>query len=138
MMLRERSRRAPSRSSRGAFTRVVVLALRVFVGLVSLQLSGVPGVAAEMGLRFLDDGADDCCADCPLEKDGKECPPGCPNCHCAHGSIALPTAVEKSSTTPVASDSDNEVETAPYEASVPRAPPSPGVYRPPRLTSSSA
>lgn len=109
----------------GALARLVVLALRVLVGLVSLQLSGVPGVAAEMGLRFLDDGADDCCSDCPLEKDGKECPPGCPNCHCAHGSIALPTAVE-SSTAPVASDSDDDVETAPYEASVPRAPRCPG------------
>ena len=114
----------------------MVLALRLVVGLVSLQLSEVLGLAAEMGLRFSDSEADDCCSDCPLEKDGKECPPGCPNCHCAHGSLALPTAME-SSTAPAASDSDDDVETAPYEASVPRAPPLPGIYRPPRVISSS-
>lgn len=119
-----------------AFGRLLVVALRLLVGLVSLQLSGVPGVAAEMGLRFLDDGADDCCSDCPLEKGGQECPPGCPNCHCAHGGIALPTATE-SSTAPVANVGDDDVEAAPHETSIPRAPPLPGVYRPPRLTSSS-
>ena len=118
-------------------TRLLVLALRVLVAMVSLQVSGVPAAAVEMGFR-MDESVDDCCNDCPMEKDGKECPPGCPNCHCTHGSVALPTVTEKSGPPTTASvDSDAE-EPAPYEASVPRAPPLPGVYRPPRVISSTA
>lgn len=115
--------------------RVLILALRVLVAVVSLQVSGTPAVAAELGLR-LGDAVDDCCNDCPMEKDGKECPPGCPNCHCAHGIVALPTALESSAPPTVSVGCD--VEPAPYEASVPRAPPLPGVYRPPRVISLSA
>lgn len=120
--MRERSTRTQG-GRRSRLLRLVVLVLRVLVVLVSVELSGVTVVAC-------DDAGDGCCTDCPVENNGKECPPGCPNCHCSHGGVSLPPAFES---TPITLGRINTlVMPAPYEASVPRAPPVPGVYRPPR------
>lgn len=73
-----------------------------------------------------------CCTDCPIEKSGEECPPGCPDCHCHHGggAIAMPE-VEGNDLARPARDLDS-AETCPHEATAPRAPALPSVFRPPR------
>jgi hypothetical protein len=72
----------------------------------------------------------ECCGDCPLEQQGKHCPPGCASCHCNHGSLVLPGLAEVASLEP---HPETAVEQPlPFEASVPRAPPTRGIYRPPR------
>lgn len=111
--------------------RAITIALRVVIGVVALNLSGMSGLASPIGLS----AADDCCTDCPIEQSGKECPPACPVCHCAHGNIALPTSFEKSTEPPAPLERSADV--TPYEASVSSAPQLPGVFRPPRTTSSS-
>ncbi len=112
--------------------RCVLLALRGLVLLVSIQLSGLP-LALEAS--FCLEESSDCCTDCPLEQDGKDCPPGCPNCHCGHGGVALPPTFEEPPTRTAKAVED--ARPAPREASVPLAPPLPGLYRPPRRISSS-
>ena len=109
--------------------RALTLLLRVLVLLVAVELSGVAAVA-ELGVCG-DETSSDCCTDCPVEKDGKECPPGCPNCHCSHGGIALPPAFETVSAE--VATIDVAILRRPYEAGIPHAPHLPGVYRPPRL-----
>ena len=125
---RIRSRSLVVERSRAA--RLLALVLRALVLLVSVELSGLACVAAQM-IAFGAETSADCCSDCPLEKSGKECPPGCPNCHCSYGGTALPPAVE----TELASAFDPEmnVPAAPVGVAEPRAPVMPGVYRPPRF-----
>ena len=109
--------------------RALALVLRVLVVLVSVELSGLAAVA-ELGFCG-DETSADCCTDCPVEKDGKQCPPGCPNCHCSHGGIALAPALETVGALVAAIDV--VILQPPHEAGVPHAPHLPGVYRPPRL-----
>ena len=122
------SHRLPWGRPRGTLRALAVL-LRLLVVLVSVELSGVAAVA-ELG-SGVDETSAGCCTDCPVEKDGKECPPGCPDCHCSHGGIGLPPAFEAVSGQVAAIDV--VMLQRPYEAGVPHAPHLPGVYRPPRL-----
>jgi hypothetical protein len=69
--------------------------------------------------------------ECPDEQNGRECPPGCPICHCSHGAVALPPVV--ATTFVDAFDPITTVTPSPTAAAVPRAPILPGVYRPPRV-----
>ena len=107
---------------------VLACVVRWLVVVLALQLSGAAAAALEAGLG----GADsvDCCADCPLEESGKECPPACPSCHCAHAQVAsLPAASPVLEVLRAVSDS---AVAAPQEASAPHAPFLPSLYRPPR------
>lgn len=115
--------------------RVLAFALRVVVGVIALQLTGLSIVASEVAPRFAY-AADGCCSDCPLEQSGKECPPDCPVCHCDHGTIALPSAFGSGAESQVILE--RIATAAPYEASVSSAPLLPSVYRPPRSITSSA
>ena len=126
--MRDRSKRR----ARRVVSLALVLSFRILAVLVSLHLSGVGALVMEA--VGADAAADDCCTDCPLEKDGKQCPPSCPHCSC-HGSVALPLVREASADVGV-EHPILESEMTPYEACVPRAPPQRGVYRPPRLVSS--
>lgn len=100
--------------------------LRALVLLLVFSLSGVAG-AFDVG-QVAD--ARECCSDCPDQGGDQECPPGCPSCHCAHGSLALPKqvgdrfALRRAPVEPMMP--------RPVEATAPRAPMLPGVYRPPR------
>lgn len=107
---------------------VVVVFLRLLVVLGAFGLSGLaPAVADLIACEDVRDEAS--CSDCPLEKDGRDCPPGCPSCHCVHTGIGLPPVDD----TQLASvNVDIETTAIPYEAAVPRAPPASDVYRPPR------
>jgi hypothetical protein len=103
-----------------AFSRVAAL-------LVSAQLSGVAALAVELASE---DGSGECCDDCPLERDGKQCPPGCQSCHCAHGTGIIASAFE--TTLPRTFDSGRRVLRSRAPAAFPNACASLGVYRPPR------
>ena len=115
------------RGRRLGVLRAFALLFRVFVVLVAVELSGVAALAQFASCR--DECAAGSCADCPLEKQGKECPPGCPNYHCAHGGSALPPVFERLNADIAALDVT--LLHRPDEAGVPLAPPLPGVYRPP-------
>jgi hypothetical protein len=108
--------------------RVLVACLRVFALSMAAHMSGAGAVVVELGWAG---EASDCCNDCPLGDDGKECPPGCPNCHCAHGSSILARAFE--TTLPATPDLARELPPIDDATRVPRASASLGVYRPPRL-----
>lgn len=124
----------PRRKRVSGLLHVVLLVLRVLAVVVSVQVSGAGVLAAE--LACADDAGDGCCTDCPVEKDGKECPPGCPNCHCSHGNVGLPPVFV--STSVKLPRINTHVRPPPFEARVPRAPALPSVYRPPRLLASLA
>jgi len=100
--------------------------LRALVLLLVFSLSGIAG-AFEVG-QVTD--VRECCGDCPDESEGKECPPSCPSCHCAHGSLALPK--QAGDRVAMRRDAVERVTSRPDEATAPRAPMLPGVYRPPR------
>ncbi len=119
---------ASARARWSRLLRVVAVIVRVFLVVVSFELSGAAAVIAAVCEEAGDD--DGCCPDCPLEKDGNECPPGCPSCHCSHAGLSLPPVFAPA----MASAGMPRIPTvpAPHEASVPRAPPLRSVYRPPR------
>lgn len=128
-----RDARALVRRSRVSFTRLASIALRALVLLIAIQISGVASVAAELAAVGVGD-VDGCCSDCPFEKDGQECPPSCPSCHCSHGGAALPAPV--SATESIAFHHIVHEAIAPPGATVPRPPTLPSIYRPPRSLAS--
>ena len=105
----------------------LAFALRLLALVLGLQLSSVSAIAA----RVLDgdDACVACCDDCPLDREGRECPPGCLACHCAHGSVLARPFEE-----PLRLHFDGGTSVAPNTApaSGPRAANGDGVYRPPR------
>jgi hypothetical protein len=124
----------PSRRDRRSWVTVqriarLGLCLRALAVFVTLQISGLGAVAGELGFS---NGAHDCCADCPLESDDQDCPPGCANCHCAHGSGVLARAFE--STLPETPDVGRAMPPVRYEFSAHLSSAALGVYRPPRPT----
>jgi len=124
---RSRDRVFSGRRSRAV--RMALLVIRTLALLISVEVSGLAGFAAEL-VALNTDGAADCCSDGPLEKGGKECPPGCPNCHCSHGGLALPPAAATEFAD--AFDPAASVATGPTNANAPHAPILASVYRPPR------
>lgn len=113
-----------------AFSKRVLLAfLRVFAILVAVQISGfshfVTDTLAAAGVveRHSDD--------CNDEPDGRECPPGCPTCHCSHcGTSALPPPMRGPEISVVGISSPTVIQS---EGRAPSEPELPSVYRPPRL-----
>jgi hypothetical protein len=101
--------------------------LRTLVVLLAFSLTGVAGAFEAASDR----NARECCTDCPAEGQGDDCPPGCPSCHCAHGSVALPRRADDR--VAVIRDDKWDALPRPFEATAPRAPTLPGLYRPPRL-----
>lgn len=54
--------------------------LQVLAVLLSLHIAGIAELAARLG----DDPTHEACSN---EQPGRDCPPGCPSCTCAHGPI---------------------------------------------------
>lgn len=107
---------------------MVLTVARLFLVISTFELSEIAPVVAEI-VAYGEQEADGC-SDCPLDSDGRECPPGCPRCHCSHGAASLPPMFERRSSPVVVAVAPASA--APYEATAPRAPPLPSVYRPPR------
>jgi hypothetical protein len=66
---------------------VVLAVLRVLVVLVSVQSTGVLHLAAD-AVDAIADGSQHREGDCDDPDSGRDCPPGCPSCHCTHGMMA--------------------------------------------------
>lgn len=118
---------SPRRCSR-AFAWVVA-ATRLCLFLAVAQTTGLMHVAIDVVTTIA--GIEDH-DECPDEQNGRECPPGCPICHCSHGATALPPALAAAFVE--AFDPATTVAPDPMQESAPRAPVMPGVYRPPRST----
>lgn len=113
-------------------TTLARLARRCLVALWSLllvfaclELVGIPTFPAA-------DVCEASCAECPAEKSGHECPPGCPECHAHQGQhvASLPSA-PPSSPEQFASHV-RDVGVMPWEAATPLQRFLPSIYRPPR------
>jgi len=113
------------------------VAVRLLVALTAFQMTGLPHFAvdavtavstaqAEVAPGHHDDN-------CPNDKQHRECPPGCPDCHCTHSMGALPLLP---SPFLLELPSSTEIALVPYEATAPPRPEPAGVYRPPRQTRS--
>lgn len=110
--------------------RSLVVVLRLVLVAIALQMSGA-AQAADFIVDACSDDAD-CCSDCPLEVAGHTCPPGCPNCHCHHGGIALtPTPGTEADIAAIPRDHRNVVR-RPHKTETPQEPFRASVYRPPR------
>lgn len=120
----KRAHRWPSRA--GRLVRILLVAVRMIVAVTAVQITGIPHVVADAVAVVQ---ADDRHEDCPNEDDGRECPPGCPNCHCTHPMSALPFVAPPMVLDPLI---PIEVAIAPYEALAPPGPEPAGLYRPPR------
>lgn len=126
-------RRSPSMLSRrrradARWKHVLMLLMQALAILIALELSGVAEAFA------LDccggEEAMAACPDCPAEQDGKQCPPDCPDCHRAHGAVALPSVLEQVGRAAPSTEPQEVV--PPAAASLVAAPRIFGVYRPPR------
>mgnify|MGYP000905576543 CR=1 FL=1 len=112
--------------------RLLVTWLSLLVVSLSLHLSALALVAATED-RCADESG--CCSDCPIERSGQECPSDCPNCHCHHagGAVVVPESEGRDLLVPSrVQGSDRQL---PREATAPRAPPLPSLFRPPRALS---
>jgi hypothetical protein len=73
--------------------RLFAVLVQVLALAISMQLSGVGHVVTDLVLAAQGVAHDE--GDCPVEKNGHECPPGCPDCHCTHGGMpSLPPTLD--------------------------------------------
>lgn len=123
-----RARRRPLPRHSRARLGWLFTALRVLSVCLAMQLSGVAHFALDLWLSGA--AAAEHFHECDDEDDGEPCPPGCPSCHCAHVSPALPVPSE----VPAVAELIPLLEVAwfPYRGGAPPPATPPSVYRPPR------
>lgn len=97
--------------------------------LLFFQLSGLAHIADDVLDGLLHPGVQH--EECPVERAGGECPPGCPDCHCVYAAaFTLPLRTLRVVTAP------RERDGARLRAPDSQAPPQPllaAIFRPPRL-----
>lgn len=123
-MTKFRSRRRPR------WLTAILWIARVVLVVTAFQISGLDTWVTQASLCAVD--VDEACDDCPEEQDGEHCPPGCPDCHCLHRTVALPKDAREATRLVLFTELPVP-ESIPFEASVHHAPILPGLYRPPRL-----
>lgn len=115
---------------------MVVIVLRLVVTMTAVQITGIPHVAVDVIAAMQNDERQEHSHEnCPNDDDGRECPPGCPSCHCTHAMSALPVAAPSTVLDwliPI------EMTIAPYEAQGPPNPDPLTLYRPPRTLRASS
>lgn len=115
----------PRRS--GRVLRQIALIARLLPLVALLELSGVAHALADFVAVVVAHGQHQ--SDCDDEQGGRSCDPGCPGCHCTHGS---PTVAPAARAALESAHPAEELVHAPTEAlrapSPDRAPP----FRPPR------
>ncbi|MBK9266987.1 MAG: hypothetical protein IPM54_45330 [Polyangiaceae bacterium] len=119
-----RARRWPRRTMR--LVHVFVVAMRLVVAMTAVQITGIPHVVADVAA--IAQGSNHA-EDCPNDEDGRECPPGCPSCHCTHAMNALPSVAPPTLLDLLA---PIEVAIALYDPAEPSGPDPAALYRPPR------
>ena len=103
------------------------MAARMLVLLLAMQLSGMSHSLVDSVLSFTCSAEEH--GDCSSEEPGRDCPPGCPTCHHAHGGVgALPAEQDFA----LADCAPQPVSFAPAEADAPPNPDLPAVFRPPK------
>ena len=110
-----------------------LLLLRVFALFVASELSGLAHTGTDVYESFAGHEQHHE-ADCEEEEAGHECPPGCPNCHCAHAShavVVLSGLACQTALTPLPTVA-RRVGFVPYAALVPSGADPASLYRPPR------
>ncbi len=104
------------------------MVVRVVAIVAALQVSGALHAAADALASFSGAVASD---DCDHEEGGKQCPPGCPNCHCpSRSNVAPPEAFDASTLLPL-SECERLIPTFADDAR-PQGPERSPLYRPPR------
>lgn len=121
-MRRRHKTRTPRWKTPNGLVRWVVHVLAL------LLLAQLSGFAHFVGDSLFPHG-NEVSSSCPDERDGSDCPPGCPACHACDHRQAVSTAPLDTSIPPRAFASVS-AEVAPIHS--PPFPPSVGIYRPPR------
>lgn len=112
-------------------TRFLLVA-RLAVAIGCFQLSGYGHMVADLlvSIGVVAEHTDDCSD----EGGDRECPPGCPTCHCAHCvAPALPAAATSDTLAPAVVSAASSLDDTHRS---PTSPELPHVYRPPRATRS--
>ncbi len=74
--------------------RLLLHAMRLLAFALAVQLSGSPHLLADAVFGHEDSwdlGSADPCSD---DEDGRQCPPGCPTCHCVHAQVPFTSRIE--------------------------------------------
>jgi len=70
---------------------VLVIVMRFVVAMTAVQITGIPHVLADVVAAVQsDENHEHDHENCPNDDDGRQCPPGCPSCHCTHAMSPLP------------------------------------------------
>lgn len=104
--------------------------LRVLAAVLLLQLSGIAHAAIDTWDSLADE-SQQCSDGCENDDNGRECPPGCPKCHCSHVSPAV--LQERAGEVVALPTPDGTATLAPHEASAPRSGEPLFVFRPPKF-----
>jgi hypothetical protein len=110
------------------FAARATLAMRVLAVALAVSLSGFAHFAADVAFAHEDTcetGEGDPCSD---DGDGKQCPPGCPTCHCAHAQVPY---VARATPCVLSADRADDELLAPVDVAPPSPPPR-TLFRPPR------
>ena len=104
------------------------LLLRMIALVPALQLSGAIHAAVDVWSAIAGTAA---IADCDEEGSGKECPAGCPNCHCVARTMVAPPQLINVEALLTRDDSERTAVSVGIARS-PQGPPHTMLYRPPR------
>jgi len=115
------------RSRARRLSRLVVLIMLLAPLVAVLELSGVAHVLADFVEVVVAHGKH--VSDCDDEQGGRGCDPGCPACHCTHGS---PTVAPAARATFEPAPAESEIARTPAEAHRAPDPDRTPPFRPPR------
>jgi len=103
--------------------------LRILAAVLLLQLSGIAHAAVDTWDALAAE-TQPCSDGCENDHSGRECPPGCPKCHCSH--VAPAVLQERAGELVALPTSDGAATLAPAEASSPSRGQPLFVFRPPK------
>ena len=104
--------------------------LRILAAVLLLQLSGIAHAAVDTW-DSLAHKSQQCSDGCENDDSGRECPPGCPKCHCSHVSPAV--LQERAGEVIALPTCDGTSTLVPHEASAPSSGQPLFVFRPPKF-----
>ncbi len=103
--------------------------LRMIALVTALQLSGAIHATVDLYSAFAGTVV---ATDCEDEREGKQCPAGCPNCHCAaRTTVAPPRVINVEALLAVDDGERTSVRVSVLRS--PQGPPQTSLYRPPRV-----
>ncbi len=126
---REQTERRHARVARAR--RCLLAVFHALAIIITVQLSGMGHDLGDLVSWLVDDGAAEPEDHCENDTSDRECPPGCPSCHCTHPAVGIP---EREASVPLPLLVPREARSiAPvYDDRIPLGPELPSVFRPPR------